>query len=683
MTTQAARIHNIALVGHGDSGKTTFLEHALHRAGVIARAGNVLDKSTVSDFDAEEKDAGHSIDTTVGHLTWHGNKTVQFVDCPGFPDFAGAATAGLWACDTALLFVSAVTGVGVNTRRMWETAGKLGKARVIVITKLDVENADPERVFAQVRASFGPKCRMFNLPVGAGSDFKAVVPAFDKERPAPGATLCGDPQAARTDFFEAVVEADDDLLEKYLSGEEVTHEEAAGALTAALVKGTVVPVLFCGSMTEHGVGQVLDLLAEYAPGADRPAGARAVAEDGTSAPIEAEGPFLASVFKVTTDQHVGKIGYLRVWRGTLPADGNVWCSASGQILKLAHAHPARPLGKDLQPVDAMSAGDIVCVSKVEELKIGSSLADPAEKVFVAPPEFPAALAPYAVVSKAKGDEHKIANALHKIQEEDPCIHVERNAETHELVLSGLSSLHLDVLLKRMHQRYKTDLDHHLPRVPLKETVLGPGEGHWRHKKQTGGRGQFGEVYLRVRPNERGKGFEFLNGTVGGSIPHNFLPAVEKGVREQMEKGVIAGYQVVDIVAEAYDGKSHPVDSSEAAFKIAGARAFRDAVETAQHALLEPLMELEIDVPSRSMGDVTSDLNTRRGRIVGMDSHDDRQVVRAHVPLSEVQQYSTDLRSMTSGEGSYTQKFSHLDAVPGNVAKRYVEHFQTTRTADED
>ncbi|MCE9638274.1 MAG: elongation factor G [Planctomycetes bacterium] len=682
MTTQATRIHTVALVGHGDSGKTTFLEHALHKTGAIARAGSVAEKSTVSDYDAEERDAGHSIDVSSAHLKWH-DKVVEFVDTPGYPDFAGGAIAALWACDTALIFVSATTGVAVNTRRMWELAGKLGKARVIVVTKLDAENADPVRAMDQIRAAFGPSCRPFNLPVGAGAAFKGAIPCFDKERPAPGGTLCGDPHVARTDFLEVVVEGDDALLEKYLAGEEVTHEEAAGALTAALVRQKVAPVLFCSSTHEQGVGQVLDLLAEYAPSAAAPPGVRAKDAAGNEAEVTSEGPFLASVFKVASDQHVGKISYLRVWRGTLPADGIVWCSSSDHPVKLAHAHPARPLGKELQPVQSASAGDIICVTKVEELKLCCTISDPSHTAVVAPPEFPVPMAQYAVVSKVKGDEHKIATALHKVQDEDPCLHAERNPETHELVLTGLSTLHLEVVLKRMHHRYKADLEHHLPRVPLKETVLAPAEGHWRHKKQTGGRGQFAEVHMRVMPNERGKGFEFRNGTIGGSIPHNFIPAVEKGIHEQMAKGVIAGYEVVDVIAEVLDGKSHPVDSSEAAFKIAGARAFRDAVEKATHALLEPMVELEIDVPSRSMGDVTGDLNSRRGRILGLDSRDDRQVIRATAPLSEVQKYSTDLRSMTSGEGSYTLKFSHLDPVPANVAKKYVDHFQKTRTADDD
>lgn len=682
MTTHAASIHTVALVGHGDSGKTTFLEHALHRAGAIARAGDVAERSTVSDFDPDERERGHSIDVASAHLRWH-DRDITFVDCPGYPDFGGVATAGLWACDTAVFFVSAVAGVGVNTRRMWDVAGALGKARVVVVSKMDAENADPERALAQVRSFFGERCRPFNLPVGAGAAWKAAVPCFDPERPAPGATLCGDPHTARSAFFEAVVEADDKLLERYLGGEEIPHAEVAEVLTRALVRGLVVPVLFCSSVKESGVGQVLDLLAEYAPSAAAPPGIVAKAEGGAEAPVTSEGPFLASVFKVSSDLHVGKICYLRVWRGTPPADGVVWNSATGAVTKLAHSHPARPQGKELQPVAKLAAGDVVCVTKVDDLKLGCTLSDPAARATVAHPAWPQPMVSLAVESKAKGDEHKVSAAFHRVVEEDPSIHVERNPETHELVVSGLSSLHLDLLLRRMHTKYKVDLVTHMPRVPLKETVLGRGEGQYRHKKQTGGRGQFAEVHLRVLPAERGAGFKFVNATVGGAIPHNFLPAVEKGVREQMERGCIAGYPVVDVVVEAFDGKSHPVDSSEAAFKIAGARAFRDAFDRAPHCLLEPIMEMEIDVPSRCMGDVTGDLNGRRGRIVGLDAHDDRQVVKAMAPLSEIQKYSTDLRSMSSGEGSYTLRFAHLDPVPPAVAKKHIEAWMKTRGAEPD
>ncbi|MCG3134489.1 MAG: Elongation factor G [Planctomycetes bacterium] len=682
MPHRAASIRTVALVGHGDSGKTSFAEHALFKAGAVARAGTIGDRSTVCDHDADERDVGHSIDACTVHFTWKG-KDVILVDCPGYPDFAGAATAGMWACDLVLVFVSAVTGVGVNTRRMWEAAGAMGKARAIVISKMDAENADPERVFAQVQSAFGPRCRAFNLPVGAGAGFKSVTPCFEDERPEGGNTLCGDPGQARSAFFEAVVEADDALLERYLAGDEIKHDEAAGALTAAISKGTVVPVLFLSSVRGFGLGQCMDFLAEDAPSAAQPLGIRAVYEGAKDSPVSADGPFLASVWKVAIDAHVGKIAYLRVWRGELPADGNAWCSAGGGTVRLGHAHPSRPFGKELRPVKSVGAGDIVAVTKVEELKLGCTLADPAAKCTVAPPEFPAPMAHYAVESKAKGDEHKVSAAFHKVQDEDPSFRTGRSADTHEMIISGLSTLHLETILRRLSGRYKVELEHRLPKVPLKETVLGRAEGQWRHKKQSGGRGQFAEVHLRVAPNARGAGFRFVNATVGGSIPHNFIPAVEKGVREQMDRGVIAGYPLVDVVVEAFDGKSHPVDSSEAAFKIASSRALRDAVEKAAHALLEPIMEIEIDIPSGCMGDVTGDLNTRRGRISGMDAHDDRQVIRAHVPLSEIQTYAADLRSMSSGEGSYSQTFSHLDVVPANVAKKHIDAWHKHRAPDED
>jgi len=680
MALRAAAIRNVALVGHGDSGKTTFLEAALHKSGAIQRRGSIAEKNTVGDYEPEERERSHSIDAAAAHFKWR-DAEVQIVDCPGYPDFAGVATAGLWACDTALVFVSAAAGVSVNTRRMWKAAGEMGKARAIVVSKMDHENADPERALGQIVASLGDRCRPFNLPVGKGGAFKGVVACFGKQLTAAGPTLCGDPDSARSSLLEAVVEVDDALLEKYLGGETIADEALAQAMRTAVATGKVVPVLFASSGNGEGVQQVLDFLVDYAPSAANPTNVRAQDEAGNPVEISAEGPFAASVFKVTSDVHVGKVSFLRVWRGKLPADGAAWCSATGQNVKLVH--PMRPQGKELQAITSAEAGDVFCVTKVEDLKLGSTVSDPAKKVVVVPPEYPVPMVHFAVESKAKGDEHKVAAAMAKILDEDPSFKSGRSRDTHELIFSGLSSLHLELLLKRMTGRYKVEMTHHLPTVPLKETVLGPGEGHHRHKKQTGGRGQFGEVYLRVRPTARGSGFVFEDATVGGSIPNNFIPAVEKGVREQMEKGVIAGYPVVDVKVEPYDGKSHPVDSSEAAFKIAGARAFRDAVNKAKHALLEPVMDLEIEVPARFLGDISGDLNSRRGRIMGMDQHGDNQVIRAQAPLSEVQTYSTDLRSMTSGEGSFTMTFHRLDVVPFAVAQKHVEKFEKSRHPDED
>ncbi len=682
MAPRTAAVRNVALVGHGNAGKTTFSEHALHRAGAITRLGSVADGTTTSDYDQEEKDRGASIDAAAMHLTWR-EREIQIVDCPGYPDFAGVAVAGLWACDTAAIFVNATTGVAVNTRRMWEAAGAMNKARVVVISMMDTDNADPERVLAQVREVLSDRCLPYNLPIGKGASFQAVTPCHGAASSTEGATLCGDPASGRNALLEAVVEVDDALLEKYLGGDEVGGAELDDALRAAVRQGTVVPVLFLSATKGIGLTELLDFVADYAPSAETPLGIGAKTPEGEPVDMAKHPHFAASVFKVTSDVHVGKVSFLRVWTGAMSVDGVAWNSAATTPVKLAAGHPARPQGKELKAVQELAAGDILCMTKIEDLHLGCALADPAHRVVVDVPEFPAPMVQLAIESKAKGDEHKVAAAIARVHEEDPSFRSERNPETHELVVSGLSSLHLDVLMKRMQHRYKIELTTHLPRIALKETVVGKADGHWRHKKQTGGRGQFGEVYLRVMPMVRGGGFEFADETVGGSIPNNFIPAVEKGVRESLEKGVIAGYPVVDVRVEVYDGKSHPVDSSEAAFKIAGARGFRDAFEKARPALLEPIMEIEIDIPARFMGEITGDLNTRRGRIAGMDSHGDHQVIRALVPLSELQTYSTDLRSMTSGEGTYSVRFDHLDTVPANVAQKHIEKYQKARHPDED
>ena len=679
MASRASVVRNVALVGHGDAGKTTFLEAALHKAGATQRRGSIQEKNTVSDYEPEERERSHSMDVAAAHLSWR-ERDLQFLDCPGYPDFAGVATAGIWAADLVVVFVNAASGLSVNTRRMWTAAGDLGKPRAIVVSKMDHENADPEKVLGQIAQTFGDRCRPFNLPIGKGAGFKGLVPCFGKAPAPAGATVGGDPAAARSAFLDAVVEVDDALLERYLGGEEIPEAELATALRAAVTQGKVVPILFLSSNQGEGVSQFLDFLADDCPSAEAPIVA-GKDEAGASVALTSEGPFVASVFKITSDVHLGKIAFLRVWRGKLPADGTCWCSANGQNVKLVH--PTRPQGKELANVQGAEAGDVFCVTKVEDLKLACTVADAAHHVVVTPPAFPVPMVHLAIESKAKGDEHKVAAALSKLLDEDPSFKSGRSRDTHELVIAGLSTLHLEHLLKRMTNRYKVEMTHHLPTVPLKETVLGLGDGHHRHKKQTGGRGQFGEVFLRVRPTPRGSGFVFENQTVGGTIPSNFIPAVEKGVHEQMEKGVLAGFPVVDVKVEPYDGKSHPVDSSEAAFKIAGARAFRDAFMKAKHCLLEPVMDLEIEVPANHLGDITGDLNSRRGRILGMDQHGDNLVIRAQVPLSEIQTYSTDLRSMTSGEGTFTSTFNRLDPVPAAIAQKLIEKFEKSRHPDED
>ncbi len=679
MANRAASTRNVALIGHGDTGKTTFVEHALHRAGVTSRVGTVPDGSTVSDFDPDERSRAHSIDTTPLHLKWN-DKTIQFVDCPGYPDFSGIAVTGLWACDAALLFVNAASGMGVNTRRMWVAAQRLGKPVVIVISRCDSDTADPEATLSMLQETLDGTVLPFNLPTGKGTDAKGVMRCFGGD--ATDDPLFGDIEEAHSALVEAVVEADDDLLERYLGGEEIPDSELVGGLSAAIRAGTVVPVLFlaAGIGDGVGVGKLLDFIAKECPAADRPAGFEATDDAGNEVDLGPDGPFAAVVFKITTDVHVGKQAYLRVVSGSLPADGMCWASGSKSNVKVAH--PSRPQGKEFESISKVGTGDVFCVAKIDELGLCDTISAAGTHVTIAPPPFQKSMVQVAVTSKARGEEHKIAAALGRMSDEDPSFDADRNPETNELVISGRSSLHLDIVMKRVKDRFKLEMETHIPVVPLKETVLGKADGHHRHKKQSGGRGQFGEVYLRIAPNERGGGFLFEDKTVGGSIPRNFVPAIEKGIREQMGKGVIAGYEVVDVRIEVYDGKHHPVDSSEAAFKTAGSRAFRKAFEKARPTLLEPVMNIEIDVPSRFMGDISSDLNTRRGRISGVDTHGDHQVIKASVPLSEVQTYSTDLRSITAGEGLYTLEYDHLDPVPSNIASRLIAAHEAARHDDD-
>lgn len=679
MADRSTRIRNVALVGHGDSGKTTFAESALHLSGVIGRKGSVRDGTTISDFDPDERDRCHSIDVTCLHLPWRDHE-VQILDCPGYPDFSGAALSALGAVDTAVVFVNASGGLGINTRRSWGGAERLGKARIIAISKMDLETADPQRVLDQVRAAFGDRCLPYNLPVGKGAGFKGVVPCFGPESDGADETSADEPESCRQALLDAVVEADDALMEKYLEEAPISQEELQGALRKAIAGRTVFPVVFLSSEKGEGVSQLLDLIVDYAPSAATPLGVKATDPAGGPVDLSVPGPFVATVFKVTSDIHVGKLSFLRVWRGSLPADGMVWASSTGHTVKLAH--PTRPQGKDHANLKTAEQGDVFCIAKVDDLKLGTTVSDPSDRVTVAPTPIRPSMVQLAVEPKARGEEHKISAALQKICDEDPSFRAARNPETNELVVSGRSSLHLDICLKRMAHRYKVEVTTHLPVVPLKETCTGAADGHHRHKKQTGGRGQFAEVYLRVRPTERGEGFSFTDKTVGGSIPSNFIPAVEKGVRETLGKGAVAGFEVVDVAVEVYDGKHHPVDSSEAAFKIAGQRAFRDAFSKAHPVLLEPVMNVEIDVPSQFMGEISGDLNTRRGRISGMDSHGDHQVVRAQVPLREMLTYSTDLRSMTSGEGAYSMAPDHLDVVPAHLAKQIMEAFSKSRTEED-
>jgi elongation factor G len=658
-------IRNIALIGHADSGKTTLADTLLKVGGTVPKAGRVDDGTSLSDFDEQERDRKHSIYAAVLHTDWKGRR-IYVLDTPGYPDFNGEVVTELSAADTAVLCVSAAAGVGVNTRRTWEIAGEYGLPRAILITKIDSDSAKYAEVLAQVQETFGRNC----------------VPVLAPEKPGPsvaGVTSLLAPDAeGRQELIEAVAESDDALMEKYLEDQELTEDEIAAAFVKAVAEGTVVPVLCCSAEKEIGVDQVLDVITTYFPGPSRranlPPHKPGEADEPAEVP-EPDGPFSAFVFKILTDPFVGKIAFFRVVSGTTDASGFTIVRTGNRARVNALL---RPQGKEQEPVDELVAGDIGTVAKIEEIGLGDTLTDSGAQVEFGPFPLPTPMVALAVSPKSRGDEGRLSTSLQKLADEDPAFRYDRDRQTKELVIRGMSALHLDILLARLKRRYNVEVDTKVPEIPYLETITAQAEGHYRHKKQTGGRGQFGEVYLRAEPNERGVGLEFIDEIVGGAIPKQFLPAIEKGVREAMAGGVIAGYEVVDVKVAVHDGSFHTVDSDEASFKIAGSRAFADAVSSAKPVLLEPICTFEISVPSRYMGDVTSDLSGRRARISDTGVVGDTQIISGEVPLAEVQTYSTELRSMTGGEGSYSIEFARYDIVPSNLQQQIVAKAQAKK-----
>jgi len=663
-------LRNVAVVGHGATGKTTLVEHLLAKAGAIPRPGSVDDGTSVCDFAPDEKERKFSIDSACVHFPYKGVE-IQLVDAPGYPDFIGQATASLYAVETALVTVDAVAGVAVNTRRMWMASGDLGLARVIVVTRMDAENAKYGPVMEGIQAAFGDACVPFTVPVGEGPGFQGVVPLLAPPGSVPEG--CVDSvEELHTRLLDRVVEVDDAALEKYLEGEKPGAEDLARLARKAIASGTLVPVLFTSAASDLGVQELLDFIA--ADLVSPLEGWRRKIRKGTDGDAWEElvpdpsGPFRGQVFKVVMDPYVGKISTFRILSGTLHAESVIANPRTGKSEKLTHLF--RPQGKDQAEVRDAVAGDILQVSKVEGLNIGDTLCEDRETVTLPPMVFPAPMVAFAVEPKKRGDEAKISTSLTRIDESDPGFVVRRDSKTHELVITGMSNLHVDIMVERL-KRAGVEVLTKPPRIPYLETIAAKGDAKYRHKKQTGGAGQFAEVWMRVEPLERGKGFEFENEVVGGAVSQPFVASAEKGVRQAMEQGVIAGYPVVDVRVTVYDGKEHPVDSKDIAFQIAGRSAFKEAVMQAKPVLLEPVVLLEIMVPSQFIGDVTGDISSRRGRIQGTDSHGDMQIIKALVPQGEVAKYSSELRSMTGGAGSFTMEFSHYDVVPPKLAEQII------------
>lgn len=686
MAKKIEDIRNIVVVGHGSSGKTTLVDNLLVQAGAVSTKPSVDDGTSICDFDDEEKHHKHSIESAVTNCE-HKGKSFTLIDCPGYPDLIGQTIGAMRGCDTALIAIDAHAGIKVNTRRVWQEAEAAGLGKVIVITRMDTDNIDFEGLLASIKEVFGNGCVLANVPLGKGADFKGVASTLTVPDNTDGALL--DIGPINEALVESIVEADEAIMEKYLEGEVPSESELATLLVQAIAAGSLTPILCLSARAGHGVTELLDFLASAAP----PPCAREmkVTHEGSEVSVtpNPDGPVIAQVFKTRIDPFVQKLSFVRILSGTLKKDAQVPSSTSRKGLKLSQL--LRVQGAETKTVDSAGPGEIVALAKMDDLHTGTSLGE----LGLPPLNFPKPMVGLAVSPKSRGDETKLSGALHKIVEEDSTIHLDHDPETKEMVLTGMSELHLTLIQERLKRRDKVEVETKEPKIPYRETIQINADGSYRHKKQSGGSGQFGEVHIRMYPFPEGtevdefavksrfpqlkdthfhetSNFLWVDSVVGGSIPGNFMPAIEKGFLERVKQGVVAGYPVQNVCVEVHFGKDHPVDSNETAFKTAASRCFFEVFQQAKPSILEPVVNLFVTVPADNVGDISSDLSGRRGQMVGMNSAGGGMTtIEAKAPLAEVTTYARALSSLTGGQGSYTIEFSHYDTVPPNVQQEIV------------
>lgn len=679
-TTEAIR--TLALVGHAGSGKTTLAEALLGKAGAVGSPGSVEKGNTVCDFDPLEKSYGHSLTSAPVHFD-HQSTRIHLIDTPGYPDFISQAISSLAAVETAAVVVNAQNGIELNTIRMMKWAAGRGLCRMLIVNKIDADNVDLPALMASIQQVFGKECLPINLPAHGATD---VVDCFFNPD---GDSDFSSVKEAHSALVDQVVEVDEELMALYLEqGEELNPEQLHAPFEKALREGHLVPVCFVSARNGAGVQELLDVFHRLAP---NPAegnpppfyrGEGAQAEEFHAEP-DSDKHVLAHVFKVLIDPYIGKVGMFRVYQGTVTKDSQLFVGDGKRPFKTGHVFLVK--GKDYIETDALIPGDIGAISKVDELEFDAVLHDSHDEdhIHLRPLDFPMPMQGLAVETRKKGDEQRLFEVLHKLEMEDPCFKVERHPTTNETVVRGLGEMHLRHKLEKMAAQYKLEVDTRPPQIPYRETITRAAEGHCRHKKQTGGAGQFGEVYLRIEPLPRGAGYEFVDEVKGGVIPGVFMPAVEKGVRSALETGVTAGFPVEDIRVVVYDGKTHPVDGKEVAFVSAGRKAVMDAITKAGPIVLEPIVDIEIDAPEKLVGDLTSDLSGRRGHVTGTEPRgSDTVAITGEVPLSELNGYQSRLRSLSGGAASYSMQFSHYAQVPPNVQQQLVSQHKVSREEEQ-
>lgn len=687
------KLRNVGIVAHGGAGKTSLTEALLFNAGATNRLGRVDDGSSITDFEPEEVKRKVTISAALAPCEWRDHK-INFVDTPGYADFVSEVKGTLRAVDAALVVLCAASGVEVETEKVWQYAADLDMPRIAFINKMDRENADFYSSVDSMKDKFGSGVVPIQLPIGSESSFKGIIDLIGMKAVMPSnnqgtqyaaseipADMAEKAEEARMALIEAAAEGDDELLTKYLEGEDLTNEEITVGLMKGIIQAKVFPVL-CGSAYKNiGVQQLMDALLAYLPSPE----AKIVTGEhpATHEPVERKGedPFAAMVFKTTADPFVGRLSYIRVFSGMFKPDSTLYNASKDKSERIGNIFALR--GKTQDPMTVAHAGDIVVVAKMQETGTGDSLSDKEKPVVFMPVDYPKPMFTMSIEPKNKGDEDKLGNAINRIADEDATFRVEKNNETHQLLVSGISDLHLDVIVERMKRKFGVDVKLGDPKVPYRETIRSNTKVEYKHKKQSGGHGQYGHVWLQLEPLPVGSGFEFTESIFGGAVPRQYFPAVEKGVRDALANGILAGYPLTDIKVNLCDGSYHDVDSSEMAFKIAASSALKKGAVQAKPVLLEPIYSVEVTVPESYMGDIIGDFNSRRGRIQGMEPiGKGLGIVRALAPLAEVFRYSIDLRSMTQGRGNFMMSFDHYDDVPQRIADTIIANAKKDKAEEE-
>jgi elongation factor G len=672
-TFEAKDVRNIVLLGHSGSGKTTLIEAMLASAGAIPRMGSVNEGTTVSDYNEDEKEKKHSASSSLMSFIYN-SKKINVIDTPGYTDFVGEMISGIRAADACIVVVNGTSGIEIGTEKSYRMAKENNVPCLFFVNMLDKEHSDYDKSFEDIKKKFRKHCVAVDYPVGKESAFKDVISVITRK----GIEGLTDVDKSRVtslggELAEAVAETDDALLEKYLEKGELTPDELSSALRKAMIAGEVTPIMAGSAAKSIGIKELLDMIINYLPSAaDRPPveGTKPDSSEKVSLETKASGPFSAIVFKTLSDPYIGQISMFKVLSGKLQSNSGFYNVNKGVREKIGPLFML--LGKAQTPVEAVQAGDIGCVAKLKDTVTGDSIGDEKSPIRLGDVQFPEPAISFSLKPKTRSDEDKIGTALHKLVAEDPTFKVTRDEQTKEMIASGMGDMHINTMINRMKMRYGVQVELGTPKVAYKETITSKGDAQYRHKKQSGGAGQFGEVWMRIEPLQRGTGFEFVDEVVGGSIPKPFIVSCEKGIHSALQAGPLAGFPVVDVRAIVYDGKTHPVDSKDIAFQIAARHAFQESVLKARPVLLEPIMDVDIVVPDEFMGSIAGSLNSRRGRVMGMGPGDGAQTIKAKVPLEEMYKYVNELKSITGGRGTYTMTFSHYEVVPGNLAQAIID-----------